>query len=281
MDMARIFQTVRRHRTARAGLVIVIAVSTCALAAQWLAPQDPNAQDLTMLSSPPSLAHPLGTDIYGRDLLSRLLYGARVSLAIGLTAAAIAVVLGTAVGVVAGLLGGRVDWALMRLVDVLLGFPRLFVVLLVVGFGSPSIWLTLIVLGMLSWMGVARVIRGEVVVIREMLYLKASIAIGLSRWRVITGYVLPNVAGPVIVSSALLIGSMILVEAALGFLGLGVQAPESSWGTILNQGRVDPVGAWWISTFAGFAVVITVVGFNLLGDGLRDAFDPRSAVRPL
>ncbi len=242
-----------------------------------MAPYDANAQNLTMSSQPPSTAHLLGTDVYGRDLLSRLIYGARVSLGIGLSAAFIAASVGVFVGVFAGFMGGWVDWLLMRIVDVLMGFPRLVVMLLAVGFGTPSIWLTLSVLGLLAWMEVARIVRGEVIVIREMLYLKAAQALGLKRSRIITGYILPNVIGSVIVSTTLLIGTMILVEASLSFLGLGVQPPNASWGTILNQGRVDPVGAWWISAFSGLMVVVTVIGFNLLGDGLRDLLDPSNA----
>jgi len=150
------------------------------------------------------------------------------------------------------------------------------VVLLAVGFGSPSLWLTLIVLGLLSWMEVARIVRAEVIVIREMLYIKAATSLGLKRRRIIMGYIVPNVMGPVIVSTTLLVGTMILVEATLSFLGLGVQPPHASWGTILNQGSIDPVGSWWISTFGGLMVVVTVIGFNLLGDGLRDLLDPKS-----
>jgi peptide/nickel transport system permease protein len=248
-----------------------------ALGAPILAPYDANAHNLMMSSQPPSTAHLLGTDVYGRDLLSRLIYGARVSLGIGLSAAFIAASVGVLVGVFAGFMGGWVDWLLMRIVDVLMGFPRLVVMLLAVGFGTPSIWLTLTVLGLLAWMEVARIVRGEVMVIREMLYLKSAQALGLKRSRIITGYILPNVIGSVIVSTTLLIGTMILVEASLSFLGLGVQPPNASWGTILNQGRVDPVGAWWISAFGGLMVVVTVIGFNLLGDGLRDLLDPNNA----
>lgn len=258
------------------GAVIVLIIFFSALGAPILAPYDVNAQNLTMSLQPPSTSHLLGTDVYGRDLLSRLIYGARVSLGIGLSAAFIATTVGVFVGVFAGFFGGWVDWLLMRIVDVLMGFPRLVVMLLAVGFGTPSIWLTLTVLGLLAWMEVARIVRGEVMVIREMLYLKAAQALGLKRSRIIMGYILPNVIGSVIVSTTLLIGTMILVEASLSFLGLGVQPPNASWGTILNQGRVDPVGAWWISAFGGLMIIITVVGFNLLGDGLRDLLDPRS-----
>ena len=270
------FTLLMRDRSTRIGLIIVAIFSLSALGASFLAPFSPYDHDLTMTLKPPSILHPLGTDLYGRDLLSRLIYGARVSLGISLSAAAIAVAFGTSIGLAAGFLGGWTDQVLMRLVDVFLGFPRLFAVLLAVGFGSPSIWLTVAVLGLLSWMEVARIVRGEVLVIKEMLYLKSAIALGLGRFRIMIGYILPNVIGPVVVSTTLLIGTMILVEASLSFLGLGVQPPQASWGNILNQGRLNPVEAWWISTFAGIAIVVLVVGFNLLGDGLRDLLDPKS-----
>lgn len=163
----------------------------------------------------------------------------------------------------------------MRGVDILLGFPKLFIVLLAVGLGTPSIWLTVAVLGALSWMEVARIVRGEVILVREMNYVKAATALGLRSSAIIFRYILPNVISTIIVSTTLLIGTMILVEATLSFLGLGVQPPDASWGTIMNQGRADPLGAWWISTFAGLSMIITLIGFNLLGDGLRDILDPR------
>lgn len=194
---------------------------------------------------------------------------------IGISAAFIAVFLGTLVGLTTGFLKGWTDKILMRGVDILLGFPKLFIVLLAVGLGTPSIWLTVAVLGALSWMEVARIVRGEVILVREMNYVKAATALGLRSSAIIFRYILPNVISTIIVSTTLLIGTMILVEATLSFLGLGVQPPDASWGTIINQGRADPLGAWWISTFAGLSIIITLIGFNLLGDGLRDILDPR------
>ncbi|MFQ6674937.1 MAG: ABC transporter permease [Fidelibacterota bacterium] len=264
-----------RYRSGRVGLVLVGIILLGAVAGPMLSPYDPETQDLELLESPPSLAHPAGTDLLGRDLFTRLFYGARVSVGVGLMAALIAAGVGIFVGLAAGLAGGAVDWILMRTVDVLLAFPRLVVVLLAVGFSTPSLGLTVVVLGLLSWMEVARIVRGEVLVVREALYVKSAIALGLSRGEIATRYVLPNVISPVIVSTALLVGTVILVEATLSFLGLGVQPPHASWGTILNQGRIDPVGSWWISTFAGLLIVMTVVGVNLLADGLREATDPR------
>lgn len=265
-----------QNRSARAGLLIITIVFICSIFSPLLAPYDPHDQNMELLSKPPSLSHPLGTDFFGRDLLSRLIFGARVSLGVSLSAAIIAVVFGMTVGVISGFLGGWVDQVLMRIVDVLLGFPRIFIILLAIGFGRPSVWLMIMVLGFLSWMEIARIVRGEVLIIREMAYLKSAIALGLSQSRIIWRYILPNISGPIIVSATLLMGTMIIIEASLSFLGLGVQPPMASWGAILNQGRLDPLGAWWISTFAGLAIVITVVGINLAGDGLRDMLDPKS-----
>ena len=264
-----------KSSSGRIGLILVALFSLLALGAPMLSPYDPLRQNLLIKSSPPSISHFFGTDLFGRDVLSRLLYGARVSMGIGLGSAFLAVFLGSAVGLSAGFLRGRIDALLMRIVDLLLGFPKFFILLLVVGLGSPSIWLTATVLGALSWMEIARVVRGEVVLIREMNYVKAATALGLSPINIVMRYVLPNVSGSIIVSATLLIGTMILVEASLSYLGFGVQPPDASWGTIMNQGRIDPLGTWWISVSAGLAIILSLIGFNLLGDSLRDVLDPR------
>ena len=264
-----------KSSSGRIGLILVALFSLLALGAPMLSPYDPLRQNLLIKSSPPSISHFFGTDLFGRDILSRLLYGARVSMGIGLGSAFIAVFLGSAVGLSAGFLRGRIDALLMRIVDLLLGFPKFFILLLVVGLGSPSIWLTATVLGALSWMEIARVVRGEVVLIREMNYVKAATALGLSPLNILMRYVLPNVSGSIIVAATLMIGTMILVEASLSYLGFGVQPPDASWGTIMNQGRIDPLGTWWISVSAGLAIILSLIGFNLLGDSLRDVLDPR------
>ena len=260
----------------RIGLILVALFSLLALGAPLLSPYDPIKQNLLLKSSPPSISHLFGTDLFGRDILSRLLYGARVSMGIGLGSAFLALFLGSAVGLSAGFLRGGIDTFLMRIVDLLLGFPKFFILLLVVGLGSPSIWLTATVLGALSWMEIARVVRGEVVLIREMNYVKAATALGLSPMNIAMRYVLPNVSGSIIVSATLLVGTMILVEASLSYLGFGVQPTDASWGTIMNQGLIDPLGTWWISASAGLAIFLSLIGFNLLGDSLRDVLDPRT-----
>ena len=265
-----------KSSSGRIGLILVALFFLVAIGAPILSPYDPIKQNLVLKSSPPSFSHLFGTDLFGRDILSRLLYGARISMGIGLGSAFLAVFLGSTVGLSAGFLRGRTEAILMQIVDLLLGFPKFFILLLVVGLGSPSIWLTASVLGALSWMEIARVVRGEVVLIREMNYVKAATALGLSPVKIALRYVLPNVSGSIIVSATLLIGTMILVEASLSYLGFGVQPPDASWGTIMNQGRIDPLGTWWISVSSGSAIILSLIGFNLLGDSLRDVLDPRS-----
>ena len=255
------------------GIVLLALVIFATLLAPLLTAWDPYEQHLDRLLESPSREHLLGTDQFGRDVWSRLLFGARTSLQIALYATAIATLIGCLVGTVAGLAGGMVDRILMRIVDMLLGFPKLFILLLAIGFGYPSIWRIVIVLGLLSWMDMARVLRGELQVLRELLFVKAARAQGLGMFRIIRRHILPNVVGVILVSAALLIAALLLVEASLSFLGVGVQPPTPSWGTLLNQGRQYPVIAWWLSVFSGLSVVVTVIGFHLLGDGLRNRLD--------
>jgi peptide/nickel transport system permease protein len=266
-----------RNRPALIGVGLVLAVYCVALLAPLLAPYDPNAQhDIvgTRYLSPRS-AHLLGTDKYGRDILSRIIYGSRISLSIGFVAVGIAVTLGTLLGAVSGAFGGRVDWGIMRLVDVMIAFPRIFIVLTLIALYSPRIWLIIAVLGATSWMGVARLVRGQVLALKEQEFVQATRALGIPRSRVIFRHLLPNTLSPIIVAATLMIGDVILTEAVLSFLGLGVQPPTASWGSIINQGRENLLGAWWVATFPGLAIVLTVVSYNLVGDGLRDALDPR------
>ena len=255
------------------GILLVALVVFAALLAPLLTSWDPYEQHLDRVLEPPSKEHVLGTDQFGRDVWSRLIFGGRISLQIALYAAAIATLIGCAVGTIAGLAGGWIDRILMRIVDMLLGFPKLFILLLAIGFGYPSIWRIVVVLGLLSWMDMARILRGELQVLRELLYVKAARAQGLGLFRIIRRHILPNVVGVILVSAALLIAALLLVEASLSFLGVGVQPPIPSWGTLLNQGRQYPVVAWWLALFAGLSVVVTVIGFHLLGDGLRNRLD--------
>ncbi len=269
----------RRHHQATAGLLLVGLLCAAALLTPYLAPQDPAAQAADIVAGryqAPSLAHPMGTDRFGRDVLSRVLYGARVSLSIGFLAVAIAITLGTAVGAVAGYARGLVDTLSMRLVDLLLSFPRLVLLIAVVAFFEPGFALITLVLGLTGWMGTSRIVRGEVLSVREREFVQAARALGFGDRRILFRHVLPNVLSPVIVAATLGVGNTILAEAALSFLGLGVQPPAPSWGNMVAAGRDVMLEAWWITLFPGLAIVFTVMAFNLMGDGLRDALDPRS-----
>lgn len=266
-----------RNRTAMLGLGTVVALYLVALLAPLLAPFDPD-QQLGLVAArylPPSWTHPLGTDNLSRDVLSRLLYGARLSLTIGFVAVALSVTIGTVLGAVAGYVGGRLDAVVMRTVDVVLAFPRLVLLITIVALFEPSVLLIVVVLGLTLWPSTTRLVRGEVLSLRERDFVVAAEALGFSRRRVVLRHLVPNALGPVIVAATLGIGDTIVLEAGLSFLGLGVQAPTASWGSMVDAGRVNLLGAWWISTFPGLAIVFTVLAFNLVGDGLRDALDPR------
>ncbi|MFQ5529678.1 MAG: ABC transporter permease [Gemmatimonadota bacterium] len=269
----------RRHPQAMVGFVLLVVLALLALAAPWIAPFDPAQTDLVgrrLLG--PSIAHWMGTDDLGRDLWSRVLFGARISLLIGFLSVVIAITLGTAVGAVAGYAGGWLDVVLMRVVDLFLSIPRLILLLTVVAvFETATISLIVIVLGFTGWMGVSRLVRGQVLAVREREYVLAARALGYRPLRILTRHILPNVMTPVIVAATLGIGNAILAEAALSYLGFGVQPPTPSWGTIIQSGGDRMLDAWWITAFPGIAIVLTVMAFNLVGDGLRDALDPRHA----
>jgi len=217
----------------------------------------------------------LGTDQYGRDILSRVIYGSRISLSIGFLVVLISVTLGTVIGVTSGYFGGWVDAVMMRVVDVLVAFPALFLILIIIATFGNSIYLIVITLSFTGWMGVARIVRSQVLSLKEQEFILAAKSLGLSNLRIISRHLAPNTLTPVIIAATLRIGSIILTEAGLSFLGLGVQPPTPSWGNIINEGRDSLLNYWWISTFPGIAILTTVVCFNLIGDGVRDALDPR------
>ena len=268
----------KKNRLAMAGLAVMILLYLVTLLTPLIAPFDPAAQGdiITSRYLPPGGEHWMGTDKFGRDILSRTLYGARISLSIGFVAVAISMTLGTLIGAVAGYFGGWADAVLMRFTDMMLAFPRLVLLIVVIAvFENPSIWLVVVVLGLTGWMGTSRIVRGEVLSLREREFVQAARALGMGDLRIIVRHVVPNTMAPVIVSATLGIGLTILTEASLSFLGLGVQPPTPSWGNMVADGRDALTEAWWIATFPGLAIVLTVVAFNLLGDGLRDALDPR------
>jgi peptide/nickel transport system permease protein len=267
----------RRLRGARFGLALVIAFALLALLAPLLAPYDPLRLGGLGAAAfrPPDTAHWFGTDAFGRDVFSRTLFGARISLAIGVLTAALAVGIGTLVGLAAGWSGSRTDAVLMRAVDLLLAFPRLFIVLLLAGLLHPSASLVVLVLGLTGWMQTARLVRSQVRSVRHGAYVEAARALGLSTARILGRHVLPNVASPILVSATIMVGQTILMESALSFLGLGVQVPTPSWGQMIDEGRREFPAVWWVSLFPGLAITLTVIGYNLLGDALRDVFDPR------
>lgn len=271
--MNRTFKSILKNRNCRWGLIILVPVILAGTLGVYIAPYDPVYQNLDQILKSPSLKHLFGTDFYGRDLFSRLIYGSRITLGISLSATLLAILGGTLLGLTAGFLRGWTDRIIMRFVDVFMGFPRLFAVLLIAGFCKSGFVTTVIVLTLFSWMETARLVRSETLAIRETLYVKAATALGLNKWRIARTYIFPNLLGTVITSATLLLGTLIIIESSLSFLGLGTTEPTASWGTILSQGRIDPVGAWWIATIAGLLIVITVIGFNLLGDGLKQLHD--------
>lgn len=258
------------------GLVIIASIMLLALIAPLIAPYDPDAFNVNAILLPPSYSHLMGTDGLGRDVLSRMLYGARISLMVGFVAVGIATIIGIILGAIAGFYRGWVDTLIMRLVDVMLSIPSFFLILAVIAFLTPSIWNIMIVIGLTSWMGVARLVRAEFLSLRHREFILAAQALGAKDARLIFMHLLPNSLTPIIVSSILGIASAVLLESGLSFLGLGVQAPQASWGNILTDGKEYIQFAWWLSLFPGLAILMTVLGYNLLGDGLRDAYNPRS-----
>ena len=269
------WRQIRRNRLALVGGGVVLMMSLAALLAPLLAPFDPAAYDTKQILLPPSSTHWLGTDQIGRDVLSRMLFGARISMAVGFVSVGIAVVIGTLIGSLAGYYGGRVDELLMRFVDLMLNFPRLFLLLTLIALLRPSIWIIMVVIGMTGWMGLSRLVRGEILTLKSREFVLSARALGALDRRIMFRHILPNALVPVLVSAVLGVAGAILAESGLSFLGQGVQPPTPSWGNLLNDGRANIEIAWWLSIFPGLAILSTVLCYNLLGEGLRDAFDPR------
>jgi len=269
-----------RNKLAFFGFLLVLLLALVALFAPFLSPRDPSAIDLSNRLIGPSWKHPLGTDQLGRDLLSRMIYGSRISLSVGFVAVGISVLIGIALGSIAGYFGGRIDTFIMRFVDIMLCFPTFFLILSVIALLEPNIFTIMAVIGVTSWMGVARLIRAEILSLKEQEFILAARAIGAGSFRIIVRHLIPNAMTPVLVSATLGIAAAILVESSLSFLGIGVQPPTPSWGNILTEGKSVLGIAWWLTLFPGLAILITVLAYNLLGEGLRDLLDPRLRDQP-
>ena len=258
-----------------AGALIVVGLVLVAVFAPYLALHNPDTINSRDILSSPSAEHWLGTDDLGRDVFARMVYGARISLSVGFVAVGIATAIGLVLGALAGYFGGWMDEIIMRFVDIMLTLPTFFLILAVIAFLNPSIYNIMIVIGVTSWMSVARLVRAEFLSLKERDFVNAARAIGVSDMGIIFRHILPNALAPVLVSATLGVGGAILTESSLSFLGIGVQPPTPSWGNILTQGKDYIEIAWWLSVFPGLAILITVMGYNLLGEGLRDAIDPR------
>lgn len=258
------------------GFIIIVSIFILAMLAPVISPFDPNNIDVKAILLAPSWQHWMGTDGLGRDVLSRMLHGGRISLLVGLVAVGIATAIGIVLGAIAGYYRGWIDTLIMRLVDVMLSIPSFFLILAVIAFLTPSIWNIMVVIGLTSWMGVTRLVRAEFLSLSSREFVLASRTLGAKDARLIFTHLLPNSLTPIIVSAVLGVAGAVLMESGLSFLGLGVQAPQASWGNILTDGKEYIQFAWWLSLFPGLAILITVLGYNLLGEGMRDALDPRS-----
>ena len=256
------------------GVLLLIIVASFS---DWLAPCDPLAQGnlLTERYLAPSWDHPFGTDKFGRDVFSRVLYGGRISLAIAVSVVLLSMTIGLLYGTTSGYLGGLVDTLLMRFLDFLLAFPSIFLIITVVAVFRMSHWYLIPILALTGWMETARIIRAEVLSVQKRDFVLAAVGLGLSRVHILTRHVIPNCLTPVMIAATLKVGEVILVESALSFLGIGVQPPVPSWGNIINDGRDVLLRAWWISTFPGFFIVLSVMSFSLLGDGIRSWLNPK------
>jgi len=267
----------QKNKMALLGLGVMVTMCIAAILTPWITVYGYEEQNLVLGASPPSAEHWLGTDTLGRDLLTRILYGSRISLAVGFIATAVALLIGVIYGTVAGYMGGRVDAAMMRFVDILYALPfMIFIILLMVIFGR-NILLLFLAIGAVEWLTMARIVRGQVQSLRQQEFVEAAVSIGLGPWAIIRRHLIPNTLGPVIVYTTLTIPNVMLLESFLSFLGLGIQPPQSSWGLLISYGVETMEEYPWLLIFPGLALSITLFALNFLGDGLRDALDPRAA----
>jgi peptide/nickel transport system permease protein len=268
----------RRDKAGMLALRFLIFVAAVALLARWLAPFDPDRHlDIIALASrPPSVAHPFGTDIYSRDVLSRLVHGARISLSVACLAVLLSITVGTGYGAIAGYLGGRADAVMMRVIDALLSIPRILILLAIFAlWGRVSLGALVLILGLTGWFATSRLVRAQVLALKTEDMVVAARALGARNRRILWRHILPGVTSTIVVAATLGIGHVIILEAGLSFLGVGVQPPTASWGNIISDGASNVGGLWWMSLFPGLAIVLTVMAFNIIGDALRDALDPR------
>lgn len=276
-QILRAWDLFSRNRLATAGLAFLLILGFAALFAPWVAPYDPNAINLLpdQVLQPPSWAHPFGTDELGRDGLSRAIYGARISLSVGIIASLVAVSLGVLVGATAGMAGGWVDSFLMRSVDILLSVPLFFLIMISQIVFPSSIFTIMIIIGVASWMDISRLTRGEFLALRSSEFVSAANVVGMNPWRIAWRHILPNASGPIIVAATLRIAEAIILESTLSFIGLGIQPPHASLGSMLQKGLTRLLDAPWMVWFPGLLIALTVLAFNFVGDGIRDALDPK------
>ena len=266
-----------QNRAAMIGGITILLLIILAVFAPWIAPYSYSYQNLDIGASPPSAEHLLGTDVLGRDLLSRLLYGARISLLVGFVATGVALVIGVSWGIIAGYFGGRVDSIMMRIVDVLYGLPFIiFIILLMVIFGR-NIWLLFAAIGAVEWLTMARIVRAQVIGLKNQEFVQAAQVMGVSNFSMFSRHILPNILGPIAVYATLTIPQVMLLEAFLSFLGLGIQPPMSSWGTLIRYGVESMEEYYWLLIYPGLTFTITLFALNFFGDGLRDALDPKTS----
>ena len=264
-----------KNKFALTGLIIISLLIVAALFAPIISPYTPSEQNVFERLQAPSLTHIFGTDDLGRDVFTRMVFGARISLAVGFISVFIILVIGTFLGIVSGYYGGKIDYIIMRFTDIVLCFPTFFLIILVIAFIEPNIYNVMIVIGVTSWPGLARLVRAEVLSLKEREFILVSKMMAISNIKIFFIHILPNIISPLMVYSSLAIGGAILTESALSFLGLGVQPPMPSWGQILTSGKDYIYMAWWLSLFPGIAILVTVLAFNLVGEAIRDIFDPK------
>ncbi len=264
-----------QNKFALTGLTVITLLIVVALFAPVISPYAPSQQNVFERLQAPSLTHVFGTDDLGRDVFTRMIFGARISLAVGFISVFIILIIGTFLGIISGYYGGKIDYIIMRFTDIVLCFPTFFLIILVIAFIEPNIYNVMIVIGVTSWPGLARLVRAEVLSLKEREFILVSKMMAISNIKIFFLHILPNIISPLMVYSSLAIGGAILTESALSFLGLGVQPPMPSWGQILTSGKDYIYMAWWLSLFPGIAILVTVLAFNLVGEAIRDIFDPK------